>query len=117
VAFDLRNLLLNVFDPQPGEVVLVACDFPHDTIADTPLWKDRRDMAVEWRNTFDELGHNHGFETGPLLTYAATGANGADLPVGDAPLSPRSNQLRGTISISGGKGERPQYANFSCRTG
>ncbi len=80
MIFNLRNLLTDVFDPQKGEIVLVACDVPHGSIADTPQWKDRRDLAAEWRETFEELGRARGFETRPLLTYAATGSHGADLP-------------------------------------
>jgi leucyl aminopeptidase (aminopeptidase T) len=37
-------------------------------------------MASEWREAFEVLGRERGFETRALLTYAATGANGADLP-------------------------------------
>ncbi len=80
MTFNLRNLLTDVFDPQKGEIVLVACDVPHGAIADTPLWKDRRNLAAEWREAFEELGRARGFETRPLLTYAATGSHGADLP-------------------------------------
>ena len=38
-------------------------------------------MAAEWREAFVGLGRGRGFEVRPLLTFAATGANGADLPV------------------------------------
>ncbi len=81
MAFNLRNLLINVFDPQEGEIVLVACDIPHGEIADTPEWRDRRDLAAEWRESFEKLARERGFETIPLLTYAATGSHGANLPV------------------------------------
>ena len=81
MAFDLKKLLTGVFCTERGEVVLVACDLPHDAIADNALWKDRRAMAAEWREAFAELGRSGGFEVLPLLTFAATGANGADLPV------------------------------------
>ncbi len=80
MAFDLKRLLMNVFDPQKGEIVLVACDVPHGEIVDTPQWLDRRDLAVEWRDAFEELGSDLGFETRPLLTFGATGTHGADLP-------------------------------------
>jgi hypothetical protein len=82
MSFDLKNLLLNVFDPQNGETVLVACDIPHDAIADTPQWQDRRSLANEWCGAFAELGRERGFETRPLLMYPATGAHGADMPAG-----------------------------------
>lgn len=80
MAFELRKLLTGVFRTEPGEVVLVACDLPHDSIADHAKWRDRRAMAAEWREAFVELGRAGGFEVRPLLTFAATGANGADLP-------------------------------------
>jgi hypothetical protein len=81
MAFVLKKLLTDVFCTEPGEVVLVACDLPHDSIADNAKWQDRRAMAAEWREAFAELGGSGGFEVRPLLTFAATGANGADLPV------------------------------------
>ena len=80
MAFELKRLLTDVFDPEPGEIVLVACDLPHGGLADDPTWKDRRAMAAEWREAFAALGAAGGFETLPLLTFPATGANGADLP-------------------------------------
>jgi len=84
VAFELKKLLTDVFRTERGEVVLVACDLPHDAIADNDLWRDRRAMAAEWREAFVDLGRAGGFETRDLLTYAATGANGADLPASGA---------------------------------
>ena len=93
MTFDLRNLLTDVFEPQKGEIVLVACDVPHGGIADTPLWKDRRNLAAEWREAFEELGRERGFETRPLLTYAATGSNGADLPAQGCQSGSRSRSI------------------------
>jgi hypothetical protein len=80
MAFELKRLLTDVFHPEPGEVVLVACDLPHGELGDDPTWKDRRAMAAEWREAFAELGAAGGFVTRPLLAFPATGANGADLP-------------------------------------
>jgi hypothetical protein len=79
MSFDLKRLLTSVFQTQPGESVLVACDLPHGTLADHEAWRDRRAMAAEWREAFAALGAD-GFTVRPLLTFAATGANGADLP-------------------------------------
>jgi hypothetical protein len=81
MVFDLRKLLIDVFDPQAGEVVVVVCDTPHGVIADTPAWQARRVMAEEWRQTFLALGAERDFSTRPLLSYPATGANNAELPV------------------------------------
>jgi hypothetical protein len=80
MAFDLKRLLVNVFDPQAGEVVVVACDLPAAESQDTPAWQDRRVMAHEWRDSFAALGKSRGFETRPLFTYRATGSHGAELP-------------------------------------
>ena len=80
MAFDLEKLLTSVFEPQPGEVALVACDLPTAKAQDSPAWADRRVLAEEWRAAFERLGKRVGFTTRPLLTYPATGANGADLP-------------------------------------
>jgi hypothetical protein len=80
VAFDLKKLLASVFDPQAGEVVVVACDLPASEAQDTVLWRDRRAMAQEWRDAFANLGKSRGFDTRPLFTFPATGSNGAELP-------------------------------------
>ncbi len=80
MAFDLKKLLVNVFDPQAGEVVLTACDLPAAEGQDNPAWRERREMAVEWREAFEEIGKDRGFESRPLFSYRATGSNGAELP-------------------------------------
>lgn len=80
MAFDLVKLLQDVFAPESGEVVTVACDLPRTPQEDNPSWADRRAWAEEWRQAFLQLGSEVGFVTNPLLTYPATGANGAPLP-------------------------------------
>lgn len=80
MAFDLVKLLTDVFEPEAGEVVVVACDTPTERAADTPAWQERREMAKEWRRAFEALGRGRRFSTLPLLTYRATGANNAELP-------------------------------------
>lgn len=80
MGFDLFKLLADVFEPEAGEVVVVACDEPAQAAADTPAWQERRAMAEEWRRAFEALGRGRNFTTLPLLTYRATGANNADLP-------------------------------------
>ena len=81
MAFDLIKLLTDVFDPKPDEMVTVACDLPRTPGEDTPAWKERRTMALEWHRAFTALGHGRGFSTNPVLTYPATGANNAELPI------------------------------------
>jgi len=80
MPFDLTKLLTDVFDPQRGEVVTVACDVPRSDAEDSPAWRERRAMADEWQRAFAALGRGRGFEVNPLLTFPATGANGAELP-------------------------------------
>lgn len=79
-AFSLRRLLIDVFEPEPGERVTVMTDLPHGSLADHPDWAERRLMAAEWQQAFAALGQERGFEVHPLLTYPATGAHNADLP-------------------------------------
>jgi hypothetical protein len=78
--FDLNKLLIDVFDPQPGELVAVVVDEPTDRVPDNDGWKARREMAADWREAFVALGAERGFEVRPLVSFAATGANNADLP-------------------------------------
>lgn len=80
MVFDLIKLLTDVFDPNAGEVVTVACDLPRSAEEDTPAWRERRQMALDWHRAFTALGRGRNFTTNPLLSYPATGANGADLP-------------------------------------
>ena len=76
MSFNLTKLLRDVFNPQPGERVLVLVDLPHGRWTDDPDWADRRAMAEEWRQTFAGLG----LSVAPLLSYPATGASNSDLP-------------------------------------
>jgi hypothetical protein len=96
MAFDLKRLLTGVFETQPGEVVVVACDLPHDALTDHAVWQERREMAAEWRAAFEELGQKGGFTTLPLLEYPATGANGADLPA-KGTLNGKSVEIEATL--------------------
>ena len=80
MVFDLQKLLTDVFNPEKGEVVTVACDVPRPGVEDTAAWVERRAMAVEWKQAFARLGARRGFATTELLTFPATGVNGAELP-------------------------------------
>ena len=78
--FDLEKLLIDVFDPQEGEIAAVVVDLPTERSPDTDAWRERREMAQRWRAALVELGQQRGFTVEPLITFAATGANNADLP-------------------------------------
>jgi predicted small lipoprotein YifL len=80
-AFDLEKLLIDVFAPLPGEVVLIMADLPHDGLRDHGEWAARREMAGEWHEAFEDLGGRIGFSVHPLLTYPATGAHNGPLPL------------------------------------
>ena len=45
---NLHKLFTDVFDPQPGETALVLLDTPHNALADTPAWGQRRAMGQRW---------------------------------------------------------------------
>ena len=80
MTFNLEKLLVDVFEVQPGETVLVACDDPTERCPDNDAWRDRREMAAQWREAFAALGSATGFVTHPLLHFPATGGNGRELP-------------------------------------
>jgi len=77
---DVKKLLLDVFDPQQGEVVTFAVDLPRDDIPDHEGWSARRAMADRWRGAMAEIATERDFEVRPILTFEASGANNADLP-------------------------------------
>lgn len=79
-SFDLERFLVAVFDPVAGEKVAVMTDVPTVACPDRQAWQERRAMAAEWRSGLEQLGQRIGFEVLPLVAYAATGANNADLP-------------------------------------
>ena len=77
---DIKKLLQDVFDPQAGEVVTFAVDLPGDRAPDHEGWRARRAMADRWREAMLELATERDFTVRPILSFAATGANNADLP-------------------------------------
>ena len=78
--FDVKKLLVDVFDPQPDEVVSFIVDEPHGEISDHDGWTARRSMAERWRQAMEEISVERGFKVDPIVTFDATGANNADLP-------------------------------------
>ncbi len=77
---NVKKLLIDVFNPQPGEIATVVVDLPHGNIADSEAWHARRAMAERWRGVLAELANTRGFSVRPLLSFPATGSNNADLP-------------------------------------
>jgi len=78
--FDLNKLLVDVFDPQPGESILVMVDLPHGKLSDNETWASRREMAQEWLAEFQNLAGVRQLSVQPLLAYQATGSHNAPLP-------------------------------------
>ena len=78
--FDVKKLLLDVFDPQPGEIITFAIDLPRGDVPDHERWSARRAMAERWHGAMTEIASERNFEVRPILSYEATGANNADLP-------------------------------------
>ncbi|HTY61256.1 MAG TPA: hypothetical protein VMG30_03260 [Acidobacteriota bacterium] len=103
MAFNLKRLLTGVFEVQPGEEVVVACDVPHGALTDSAAWQERREMAAEWRAAFDAMAGNGGFTVLPLFEYPATGMHGADLPVegtlGGDPAETDAVLLSATLAV------------------
>jgi leucyl aminopeptidase (aminopeptidase T) len=96
---DVRKLLRDVFDPQPGEVVTFAVDVPREGVPDNEGWRSRRAMAARWREAMVELAAEREFTVSPMLEFPATGANNADLPAA-ARLAGEAVELRSTLAAS-----------------
>ena len=69
----------DVFAPKNGEKVLFLIDTPHDEIKDNEIWSDRRVMAKEWFDTFEEMAQESGFSVS-WMEYKATGLNNTPVP-------------------------------------
>jgi len=97
--FDPKKLFADVFDPQRGEIATVMVDLPHGEVRDNPAWQERRRMAERWRAALEQVANERGFRVNPLLTYAATGANNADLP-SDGQLGGKTVRLDDALRAS-----------------
>lgn len=84
------KLFKDVFSPKTGEKILFLVDTPHDDIKDNEKWKDRREMAKEWYETFKELGEKEGF-TVLYKEYPATGLHNSAIPAHIMDLGFKSN--------------------------
>ena len=76
MSFDVKQLLVDVFEPHNDEKVIILIDWPHDEIMDHAEWQERREMAVEWHDAFTSLD----LHVEPIITFDATGSNNAELP-------------------------------------
>jgi leucyl aminopeptidase (aminopeptidase T) len=80
MAFDLERFFTDIFKPARGEVVTIMYDLPHDDVADNDAWRERRQMAEDWRDKLVGMADKLAITVNPIVTYAATGSNNADLP-------------------------------------
>ncbi len=78
--FNIAKLFKDVVDPQPGEVITFMHDVPHGDLKDNDEWQARREMTKAWRDGVKGLCDEIGATLTPIVTYAATGVNNADLP-------------------------------------
>jgi hypothetical protein len=80
MAFNLEKFIRDIFNPQKGEVVTVMYDVPHGNLVDNRAWEERRKMAKEWHDGLAKLQDKWGIKVNPIVSYEATGSNGAELP-------------------------------------
>lgn len=73
------KMFKDVFAPKSGEKVLFLIDIPHNDIKDNIKWSDRRKMAKEWYQIFNEMGNKTGFSV-DWMEYKATGLNNTPIP-------------------------------------
>ncbi|MFO8078262.1 MAG: hypothetical protein R6U21_06450 [Thermoplasmatota archaeon] len=84
------KLFEDVFAPKPDEHVLFLIDLPHDDLPDSTIWRNRRQMAAEWKSMFETMGQKKDFSVF-MQSYPATGANNAPLPTTILDLVKQSN--------------------------
>lgn len=95
---DLHKLFTDVFHPEPDETVAVIADVPHGELRDSETWRERREMAAEWRAAWVSLGEQIGFDVLPLITFPATGAHNGNLPLDKGePIPLRDGLTQATI--------------------
>jgi leucyl aminopeptidase (aminopeptidase T) len=80
MAFDLGKFFEDIFKPQSGEIVTIIHDVPHGDVADNKAWKERRQMAEDWRDQLAGMADRWGITVNPTATYAGTGSNNGPLP-------------------------------------
>lgn len=80
MAFDLGKFFEDIFKPRHGEIVTVMYDLPHGDVRDNDAWKERRQMAEDWRASLAGIADRWKVTVNPPVTYASTGSNNANLP-------------------------------------
>jgi len=80
VAFELKRLFEDIFNPRKGEIVTILYDFPHDHIEDNKEWSERREIEEEWQRQLEKFASSFKIFIKPLVKYKATGVHNADMP-------------------------------------
>lgn len=80
MSFNLEKLLIDVFNPQPEEKVLIIQDLPHGNLKLNKEWAQRLKMVKEWHRGFLKLAKKRKLKIYPVLSYKATGVDNASLP-------------------------------------
>ena len=94
-AEELCQLVTRVFQPGPSDTAVgVMVDLPDGELADSPAWRERREMAAQWAGRLAEQRQQLGLDT-HLVLYRNARMNNADLPQ-QAHLHPAGAPLPGT---------------------
>lgn len=79
-ADELASLVERVFAPRPEDRALgILVDLPRPGMEDRPAWRERREMAVRWRDLLASAAGRLGLRV-ELFRFPAAAANNADLP-------------------------------------
>jgi hypothetical protein len=78
---EIRALIQKVFAPQTDDRRLVILlDVPNQQVGDHDKWRDRRQLAVEWKAMLDEIKTGIDIAEIELFYYENVGSNNAELP-------------------------------------
>ncbi|MDP6810428.1 MAG: aminopeptidase [Pseudomonadales bacterium] len=78
--FDFENFVVEVFNPESGETVLLLTDDPTPELPINVDWQARHRMVEDWRSALTDMGNSMGFEVLPVLHFAATGQSNGLFP-------------------------------------
>ena len=78
--FDIKKLIIDVFNPQNGENVILLNDFPADESKITAEYLERKQMTRLWKKAFEELAQEKNFSVEPIIYYKPTKVHSGPLP-------------------------------------
>jgi len=101
MAFNVQKLFTDVFNPETDETVLIIIDTAREKHKETPEWRLRHQMAIEWHKDIKALGKKRNFKVLPIVKYPATFKHNADLPWGKGePLNLNEALSKTTIALA-----------------